>query len=60
MSNPLLGEWQTPAQTPPFDDIRPEHFLPAFERAFAEHNAEIAAIAADRAPAEQEAPAWRP
>ena len=31
---------------PPFGRIAPEHFLPAFERAFAEHDAEIAAVAA--------------
>ena len=36
-------------QTPPFDEIRPEHFLPAFERAFADHAAEIAAITHDPA-----------
>ena len=46
-SNPLLKAWQTPFQTPPFDEIAPEHFLPAFERAFADHSAEIAAITHD-------------
>ncbi len=45
--NPLLQAWQTPFQTPPFDAIRPEHFLPAFAQAFADHDAEIAAICAD-------------
>ena len=34
--NPLLRPWQTPFETPPFDEIRPEHFLPAFEQAFAD------------------------
>ena len=48
-SNPLLVAWETPHQTPPFDAIRPEHFLPAFERAFADHAAEIAAITHDPA-----------
>ncbi|WP_257169773.1 M3 family metallopeptidase [Bradyrhizobium sp. SRS-191] len=48
-SNPLLAAWDTPHQTPPFDAIRPEHFLPAFERAFADHTAEIAAISHDPA-----------
>src|SRR5690348_11310107 len=47
--NPLLIAWQTPHQTPPFDAIRPEHFLPAFEQAFADHAAEIAAITHDPA-----------
>jgi peptidyl-dipeptidase Dcp len=45
--NPLLSAWQTPHQTPPFDTIKPEHFLPAFEQAFADHSAEIAAISHD-------------
>ncbi|WP_315784309.1 MULTISPECIES: M3 family metallopeptidase [unclassified Bradyrhizobium] len=48
-SNPLLVAWETPHQTPPFDAIRPEHFLPAFERAFADHTAEITAITHDPA-----------
>ena len=47
--NPLLIAWQTPHQTPPFDAIKPEHFLPAFEQAFADHAAEIAAITHDPA-----------
>ena len=48
-TNPLLKAWETPHQTPPFDEILPEHFLPAFERAFADHAAEIAAISHDPA-----------
>src|ERR1700742_4533698 len=42
--NPLLKPWQTPFETPPFAEIVPEHFLPAFEQAFIDHAAEIAAI----------------
>ena len=42
--NPLLAEWETPYGVPPFDQIRPEHFLPAFEQAMAEHLAEIELI----------------
>ena len=49
-SNPLLSEWKTPFGVPPFDQIRPEHFLPAFAEAMAQHDREIAAIAADSAP----------
>src|ERR1700732_4268363 len=45
--NPLLRPWQTPLETPPFSEIAPEHFLPAFERAFADHSAEISAIEHD-------------
>ena len=47
--NPLLKAWQTPCETPPFEEIAPEHFLPAFEQAFADHSAEIAAIEHDPA-----------
>lgn len=43
-ANPLLGAWKAPFETPPFAEIRPEHFLPAFDKAFAEHAAEIEAI----------------
>jgi peptidyl-dipeptidase Dcp len=47
LDNPLLKAWQTPLETPPFDEIVPEHFLPAFERAFIDHSAEVAAITHD-------------
>jgi peptidyl-dipeptidase Dcp len=47
--NPLLKAWQTPLETPPFAEIAPEHFLPAFEQAFVDHAAEIAAITYDPA-----------
>jgi peptidyl-dipeptidase Dcp len=46
-ANPLLAPWQTPHQTPPFSEIAPEHFMPAFEQAFADHSAEITAITHD-------------
>ncbi|WP_291868442.1 M3 family metallopeptidase [Bradyrhizobium sp.] len=46
-ANPLLKAWQTPFETPPFAEIAPQHFLPAFERAFADHAAEIMAIEHD-------------
>src|SRR6202142_724979 len=48
-ANPLLKAWQTPFETPPFAEIAPEHFLPAFEQAFADHAAEIKAITQDPA-----------
>ncbi|MES1149060.1 MAG: peptidase M3, partial [Bradyrhizobium guangdongense] len=48
-TNPLLKGWETPFQTPPFDEIEPEHFLPAFEQAFTDHSAEVAAITHDPA-----------
>src|SRR5436190_6694718 len=46
-ANPLLQPWTTPFETPPFAEILPEHFLPHFERAFADHSAEVAAITHD-------------
>jgi peptidyl-dipeptidase Dcp len=48
--NPLLADWTTPDEVPPFDRIKPEHFRPAYARALADHEAEIAAITADPAP----------
>src|ERR1700732_2954250 len=48
--NPFFEECTTPDGVPPFDRIAPEHFRPAYARALAEHEAEIAAIAADPAP----------
>jgi peptidyl-dipeptidase Dcp len=44
-SNPFFAPSTLPYQLPPFADIRDEHYLPAFERGFEEHLAEIAAIA---------------
>ena len=44
-TNPLLGAWMPPHETPPFAAIRPEHFRPAFDRAMADHIAEVEAIA---------------
>jgi peptidyl-dipeptidase Dcp len=49
LENPLLKGWKTPHQTPPFNEIAPEHFIPAFEQAFFDHTAEIAAITHDPA-----------
>ncbi len=44
-ANPLLADW-TEMGLPPFDEIQPDHFRPAFDEAFAAHNAQIEAIAA--------------
>ncbi|MBN2316887.1 MAG: M3 family metallopeptidase [Sedimentisphaerales bacterium] len=43
--NPLLHEWETPFQTPPFDEIKNEHFMPAFLKAMVMEKAEVEAIA---------------
>ncbi|HEY6259238.1 MAG TPA: hypothetical protein VIY51_25960, partial [Xanthobacteraceae bacterium] len=48
-SNPFFEEWTGPFGAPPFARIAPEHFGPAFDAAFAAHDAEVAAIAADPA-----------
>jgi len=45
MSNPLLQDWAGPHGLPPFADITPAHFQPAFDAALAGHRAEIDAIA---------------
>ncbi|QYD71439.1 M3 family metallopeptidase [Paraburkholderia edwinii] len=43
--NPLLQPWQTRYQLPPFEQIRSEHFAPAFAVLFDRHLKEIDAIA---------------
>ncbi|MBN1301848.1 MAG: M3 family metallopeptidase [Melioribacteraceae bacterium] len=42
--NPFFIEWKTPFETPPFDMINEEHYLPAFEEAINRHKAEIESI----------------
>ncbi|MFD3444223.1 M3 family metallopeptidase [Microbacteriaceae bacterium 4G12] len=44
-SNPFFAPSTLPYQLPPFADIRDEHYLPAFERGFEEHLAEISGVA---------------
>src|SRR5512136_277152 len=46
-ANPLLKEWTTPFGVPPFQDIKPEHFLPAYKEAIAQQRKEVEAIAND-------------
>jgi peptidyl-dipeptidase Dcp len=48
--NPLLEDWDASGGIPPFSRISAEHFLPAYARALAEHEAQIAAIVGDPAP----------
>ncbi|MEN6325878.1 MAG: M3 family metallopeptidase, partial [Syntrophomonas sp.] len=43
-SNPLLQSFNTPRQTPPFDRIKPEHFMPALQYALALEKAKVNAI----------------
>ena len=42
--NPFLTEWNTPYGVPPFDQIKTEHYLPAFEEAMRQQKAEIDSI----------------
>ncbi|MFD4957407.1 M3 family metallopeptidase [Microbacterium sp. NPDC058389] len=42
--NPLLSPSTLPYGLPDYSAIRPEHYLPAFEQAFAEHSAEVTRI----------------
>ena len=44
-SNPLTSPWQTPYQTPPFNEIKNEHYEPAFHHALKITRGEIQAIA---------------
>ncbi len=39
--NPLLTEWKTVHQTPPFNEIRHEHFVPAIDQLLAEAKMEV-------------------
>lgn len=48
MSNPFFKQWNTPFQTPPFDEIKIEHYMPAFEEGIKLHKAEVDAIINDR------------
>jgi peptidyl-dipeptidase Dcp len=54
MQNPLLSEWAGALELPPFEAIRPGHFRPAFNRALADHRAEIDIIAENPTPADFE------
>jgi len=42
--NPFFKEWNTPFRTPPFNDIKLEHYLPAFEEGIKQQNSEIAVV----------------
>ena len=43
--NPFFSEWNTPFGVPPFDEIKLEHYAPAFEEGMKQNKAEVAAIA---------------
>jgi len=43
--NPFFVDYDTPFGVPPFDRMRPEHYLPAFDEGIARHAAEVDRIA---------------
>lgn len=43
--NPLMGEFNTPHGTPPFEKIKVEHYMPAFEEGIKQSREEVEAIA---------------
>lgn len=43
-SNPLLSEFKTPFGVPPFELIKPEHYMPAFIEAMKQDSVEIESI----------------
>lgn len=43
-SNPFFQKWETPFGVPPFDRIKPEHYLPAFQAGIRRHNEEIKSL----------------
>ena len=49
--NPFLSEYTTPFQVPPFDQIKNEHYMPAFEAGIKEQQAEVEAICNNAEPA---------
>lgn len=50
-ANPLLETYKTPHQTIPFDKIKVEDYMPAFEVAMKQHDAEIEVIVKNDKPA---------
>ena len=51
MANPLLEDWDTPHQLPPFTDIQVNHYQEAFETGFKQQNQELESIVANPEPA---------
>lgn len=42
--NPFLTDYTTPYEIPPFEQIKPEHYLPALRAGIEQHNAQIDSI----------------
>jgi peptidyl-dipeptidase Dcp len=50
MNNPFFKNWDTPFGTPPFNDIKIEHYLPAFKEGIQEFLREVSVIAENNNP----------
>ncbi|REG81895.1 M3 family metallopeptidase [Algoriphagus antarcticus] len=50
MNNPLLADFATPFETAPFDQITPNHFIPAVKAAIAEAKEDISKIKTEPLP----------
>jgi peptidyl-dipeptidase Dcp len=48
-ANPFFSAYKTPYETYPFDKIKTEHFMPAFQKGFAKQKAEVAKITSNKA-----------
>ena len=48
-ANPFFGKYKTPHETAPFNEIKLEHYMPAFEEGIRQNQLEIAAIVKNRA-----------
>jgi len=48
--NPFFSDWQTPFQVPPFEQIKSEHYLPAFQKGMEQQRVEIEKIASNNNP----------
>ncbi len=42
--NPFFSKYDTPFNVPPFEKIKPEHYMPAIDKAMLEHKQEVEAI----------------
>lgn len=51
VDNPFLSDFSTPFGVPAFDEIKPEHYMPAFELGMEQQKAEIEAIVNNNEPA---------
>ena len=50
MNNPLLNEWNTPFETPPFTEIEISHYKPAINEAIKSAVSEIDTITENQSP----------